>query len=88
MELATQELVDIIAVMAIVVGLIVAVYWIIAFYAITNREKEKEKPHVSVPGNIQESFSPIPVALILFFLLIGVSMIGYVIAVWQYGVSY
>lgn len=88
MELVTQALVSIMAIMAIVVGLSAAAYWIVAFYAMHGREKEKELPRVSVPGDIQEVFSGVPAALIIFFILIGISLISYVIAVWQYGVSY
>ncbi len=81
-------LVNIIAIAAIVAGIAVAVWWVIALFWMHSRKEEAELPELEVPTGIKEVISGVPMALIIFFTFVGLTMICYVLAVWLGGVTY
>jgi hypothetical protein len=77
-----------IAIAAIIVGLSVAGWWIIAMYWLHGREIESKLNRVELPDGLQEAFTGIPAALRVFYAFIVLSLIGYVLYVWLGGVTY
>ena len=88
MELISPPLVNIIAVMAIVSGLLLALWWYVAVYRMHSRRAERELPQLQMPARIRESPSGPPTVLVVFYIFTAVAMISYVICVWAFGVSY
>jgi|GEM_PF-1759724 len=88
MELVVPFLVYIIAILAIVSGLGLVIWWIIGLYWMHSRGKEHELQEVTVPANIKEKFTGIPLVLIILMIFTGITMVTYVLTVWQTGVSY
>lgn len=88
MELVVPGLVAIIALIAIVGGILFAGYWLMGLYAIHSRKVEQELPEVELPSHLHEVFTGLPWFIVLFIVGIGICMVAYVISVWAYGVSY
>lgn len=80
--------VNLIAIAAIVGGLVLGGWWVIALYFVHSRKEEKELPEIELPERIHEVFTGIPPALILFYAFIGLSMILYVLYIWLGRVLY
>ena len=88
MELITEGLVNIVAVLAMVAGLALAGWWAVGLIAIHSREVESELPQVEAADGISEKITGVPRVLVIFLFFTGTAMVGYVIAVWLTGVSY
>jgi len=88
MELVVPGLVTIIALIAIVAGLLLGVYWLMGLYAVHSRKQEDELPEVELPSHLHEIFTGLPIFVTLFCIGIAVCMIAYVLSVWAFGVSY
>lgn len=81
-------LTNIIAVLAMITGLAIGAWFIIALYAVHSRRQEEELPEVSLPGHLHEVISGAPAALVIFYTFTVVVMILYVIYIWLGGLSY
>jgi hypothetical protein len=79
---------NIIAVVAMVAGLLIGCWWVISLYWVHSRKEEKELPELELPGHIHESFSGIPPAMVILLLFIAISLIVYVAYAWLAGVRY
>ena len=88
MELVVPKLVNIIAVLAMVVGLAFAGWWAVGLFSVHNRKREAELPEMEAPDGIREKFTGVPAVLIIFLTFIGITMVSYVASVWLTGVSY
>ena len=88
MELVSPWLTNAIAVIAIVTGLVGTAWWIIGLYGMHNRKEEKELPEIELPAHLHEVMSGVPLALVLFYIFTGITLIAYVVSVWIAGVSY
>lgn len=88
MELLSPYLVNLIAYIAIITGLVLGAWWIIAVYGVHGRKEESELPELNLPGHLHEVLSGIPPALVIFFAFVGISMIIYLLLVWLTGVTY
>ncbi|MCC6443280.1 MAG: hypothetical protein IT210_07465 [Armatimonadetes bacterium] len=88
MELVSPLLANTMVLLAIIAGLAGAAWWIIALYWVHSREKEAKLRFIKLPEGLQETISGIPWGLILFYIFIAVSLIGYVIYVCVEGVTY
>jgi len=80
--------VNMIAVVAILVGLGLAGWWIIGLYGIHSRREEHELPEVDLPGHMHEVVSGVPPVLWLFYALMFATLVLYVLYIWLGGVSY
>ncbi|MCL5103463.1 MAG: hypothetical protein M1133_05035 [Armatimonadetes bacterium] len=88
MELVNQELTNIIAIVAMVAGILLAVWWLVGLYSVHTRKQEHELPEVDLPADLHETISGVPAFLWIFILLTGVTLVAYVVSVWLSGVSY
>ena len=88
MELVSQGLTNIIAIVAIIAGILLAVWWLVGLYAVQSRKQEHELPEVDLPADLHETISGVPTFLWIFILLTGVTLVAYVLSVWITGVSY
>lgn len=88
MELVAEGLVNIIAVLAIIIGLAFAGWWAVGLFAIHSRKAEAELPEMEAPDGIREKFTGVPPVLVIFLAFVGIVMVGYVLACWLTGVSY
>ena len=88
MELVAPGLVNVIALIAIISGLLLAGWWVIGFYSVRSRKQEEELPEVELPGHLHEVFTGVPPVLIILFVFTGITMVAYVLSVWVFGVSY
>jgi hypothetical protein len=79
---------NIIAIAAMVAGLLVGGWWVVSLYWLHSRREEKELPEIELPGHIHEVFFGVPPAMIIFLVFIGVSLISYVLYIWLAGVRY
>jgi len=79
---------NIIAIAAMIAGLLVGGWWVVSLYWLHSRKEEKELEEIELPGHIHESMSGVPPALIIFLIFIGVSLISYVLYTWLAGVRY
>lgn len=74
--------------MAIVAGILIAIWWVIALYWMHSRRAEAKLPELEIPVSIREAITGVPMALIVFFAFTIVTMISYVLTVWLGGVTY
>lgn len=81
-------LANLLAVAAILGGLALGAWWIIGLYWVHSRKQEEELPEVELPERLREIFTGIPAVLVIFYIFIGVSMLGYVVYVWLGGIRY
>lgn len=88
MELVVPALVNLIAGIAIVTGFAFLIWWIIGLYAVHDRKAEHELPEMELPGHIHEVFAGVPPVLVIFYIFIGVWMIGYFFYIWLSGVIF
>ncbi len=88
MELVSPEYFNIVALIAIALGLAIAGWLVVAFYSMRSREKEDASPKLDMPDGLQEGSAGTPPALILFYAMVVVVMIAYVLYNWLGGVSY
>lgn len=88
MELVVEGLVNIIAVLAMVVGLALTGWWAMGLLSVHSREQEEQLPSLQAPAGIEEKLTGIPPVLTTFFVLIGVSLLGYILAIWLTGATY
>jgi hypothetical protein len=88
MELITESLVNIIAVLAIIAGLAFAGWWAVGLFAVHSREAEAELPEMDAPDGIKEKFAGVPRVLVIFLACTAVAMVAYVLSSWLTGVSY
>lgn len=76
------------ALAAIIAGIAMTAWWVIGLYWIHSREVEEELPKVGFVQGIQEVLTGAPLALMIFFAFMFLSMVGYVLYIWQGGISY
>lgn len=88
MELVVTPLVNVIAILAMATGVGLTAWWLVGLHGIKSRSKEHELPHVELPAHIHEVETGIPPVLVIFYVVLGVSMIAYVLSVWAFGVTY
>lgn len=88
MELANPLLMNLLALAAIVSGVFVAAWFIIALHWIHSRKVEDEMPEVDLPGHLHEVLAGVPPAIVLFLIFVAVSMVLYVVYIWAGGISY
>lgn len=79
---------NIIARIAMLVGLAFAGWWIWTLYYPHSREVEKELPEFRLPANLREVAAGIPAPLIFLYIIFAIMMIAYVLYVWLGGVTY
>ena len=79
---------NIIAATAIISGLILVGWWVAALYWVRSRKEEKELPEVDLPAHLHEVSVGVPPALVMFYLFIALSLVGYVVYIWLSGVTY
>jgi hypothetical protein len=87
-ELVSPAYFNIVATIAMIGGLALAVWWILAMYSMRTREEEDVAERTDLPDGLAESSARVPPALKLFFLMVAVTMIAYVVYDWLGGVSY
>lgn len=80
--------VNIIAVIAILTGLAVGIWWVIGLYFVHTRAQEDELPEVELPGMLHEVISGLPAAAVIFYIFTAITMIVYVLYIWLGGVTY
>jgi TRAP-type C4-dicarboxylate transport system permease small subunit len=88
LELVGQEYFNIVALIAMVAGLAIAGWLVVALYSMSSREKEDASPTLDMPDGLQEGNAGTPPALILFYAMVVVVMVTYVLYNWLGGVSY
>jgi len=88
MELVTPGLTNLIAWLAIVAGVLFAVWWAIGLSAIRTRQQEEAGQSIDGPDGIREKLAPVPAVLLIFIIFTSVAMISYILSVWLTGVSY
>lgn len=88
MELVVESLVNIIAVLGVVIGLVFAGWWAVGLFAIHSRKQESELPEMQAPDGLTEKFTGVPPVLVIFLIFTGISMVAYVLSVWLTGVTY
>lgn len=88
MELVSPLLVNAIAVIAIVVGLMLAAWFVVALYGVYSREREPEMPTIDLPAQLREVLTGLPPAMIIFGVFIAVSLVGYVLYIRLGGITY
>ena len=88
MELVSPIFVNTIAVLAMIGGVALAAWLIIAFYAVHSRKAEHELPEVELPGHIHEVAAGVPLAIILLIIFMAISMVSYVLYIWLGGITY
>jgi len=88
MELVSPAYVNIMAVLAIVSGLVLSIWWVVATYWMHSREQEAKLRQIRLPAELSEVISGTPPALVIFYIFIAVSLVGYIIFVWLGGVTY
>jgi len=79
---------NLLAIAAMVAGLLIAGWWVIGLYSVRGRKQEKEPPEADLPGRQHEVVSGVPLVLIIFYTFIGISLVGYVLYIWLGGISY
>ncbi len=77
-----------IVVLAILAGIAISVWWLVAVFWVHSREKEKELDHIELPDEITEVLTGIPPALWIFYVFIAITMLGYVLGIWLSGATY
>jgi len=88
MELVSPLLVNVIAVAAIIFGLILAAWFYISLYWMHSREVEEKLIDVSFPAELHEKLTGIPPTLVIFYAFIMLSLVVYVLYIWLGGISY
>ena len=88
MELVAEGLVNVIAWIAIVSGLLLAIWWLVGLYGVHTREQERRLPGIELPDRLHEKIAGIPPFLMIFFIFTGICLISYMLAAWLAGVSY
>lgn len=88
MELVARLFVNIMAVIAIAVGIAIGGWWVMGLYAVHSRKEEKELPEVELPSHLHEVISGIPPVMIFFYAFIAISLIVYVLYIWLGGFNY
>ena len=88
MELVTPGLANIIAYLAILLGVLLTVWWVVGLYRMNSRQAEDHLPQLDSPAGIGEVESRIPAFVTTLIIFVGISMVAYVLAVWLTGVSY
>lgn len=88
MELLNPKFANLIAIAAIVLGLILAGWWVTALYGMRTRDEEDKLPQTAFPADIHEGSAGVPPALRAFYIFIALSLIGYVLYIWLGGISY
>jgi hypothetical protein len=88
MELASPLLVNMMAITAMLIGLVIVAWWIIALYWMHTRDVEGRLPQVNLPADLHEVLTGIPLALTIFYIFIALSLAGYVLYIWKGGISY
>ena len=88
MELVAEGLVNIIAVLGIIIGLVFAGWWTVGLFSIRTREQEQEGPEIDAPDGLREKLNGVPPVLTIFIIFTAVTMVSYILAIWLTGVSY
>jgi hypothetical protein len=88
MELVSPALVNWLAVAAMVVGTAVAAWFALGLYGVRNRKEETELAEAELPGHSHEVMSGIPPVLVAFFIVMGASLLFYILFVWLGGITY
>lgn len=88
MELVTQGLVNIIAILGIIIGAAFAVWWAVGLLSIHSREAEAELPELKAPARLDEKLAGVPAVLVILIVFTGITMVAYVLSCWLTGVSY
>ena len=88
MELVVPELVNIIAIIAMIAGLLFAGWWFVGLYGMRTRKSEQELPEVDLPAHLHEALTGVPPFLIIFYAFVAVCLVAYVLSVWAFGVTY
>jgi hypothetical protein len=88
MELTNPLLMNILAITAMVSGLLIAAWYIVGLYWVFDRKVEEELPEVELPGHIHEVFTGTPPVLILFYVFMVIAMALYVTYIWAGGISF
>jgi hypothetical protein len=81
-------LTNLVAVASIILGLGVGIWLLMSLFWIHSKRQEHELPEVDLPANIHEVFTGVPPALVVFYIFIMVTGIGYVAYIWLRGISY
>jgi hypothetical protein len=68
-------------------GLALAVWWVIGLHAVRTRE-EKELREADLPGYDHEPVPSVPPVMIIFYVFMALSCMGYVLFVWLGGIRY
>ncbi len=76
------------AILAALVGLVIAAWWIVGLYWMHTRDVENKLPHVDLPADLHEVLTGIPLALTIFYIFTALSLVGYVLYIWTSGVAY
>lgn len=88
MELVNPLLVNLMAIAAIAAGLALAAWWIAGLYWMQSRQDEEKLRQIKFPAELREAASGIPAALVIFYVFMGLTLIGYVLYAWLGGVTY
>ncbi|MBI2842322.1 MAG: hypothetical protein HYX78_02875 [Armatimonadetes bacterium] len=81
-------LANIMAVVAIISGIIIAAWWVIGLYWVHSRKTEEELPEIDMPSHLHEVLTGTPPFLIIFYIFIGISLVAYVLYIWIGGLNY
>ena len=79
---------NMVAVIAIVAGLVIGAWWIAGLYWVHSRRQEKELPEAELPANLHETSTGIPSVLVMFYVFIIFVAIAYVLFAWLSGARY
>lgn len=88
MELINPQFNNLIAVIAILVGLIISVWLVVGLYGVRNRSSENDLPVEAFNPGEHESGAHVPIVLVLFYIFIALSLILYVLYIKFGGISY
>ncbi len=80
--------VNVIAVVAIVTGIAIALWWIIGLYFMHTRREEDELAEIDLPGDLHEVIPGVPAVMTTFYIFIALSLVLYVIYIWLGGITY
>lgn len=88
MELINPQFDNLIAIIAISIGLVISIWFVIGLYGMRARNDEDNQPVEGLHNGKHESGTGVPVALKIFYIFIALSLVLYVLYIKIGGISY
>lgn len=88
MESAGSVVLNMTAAAIALTGLVAAAWWIIGLYWMHSRAVGSKLPHVSLPADLHGAPAGISWALMVFYVFTALSLVGYLLYVWQRNAAY